>query len=211
MNMSSIDTAPTSSKGKVHPITRWSTPILHRKCQSVTTSQYNTPELDTLVTDMFATMYASTGGVGLAANQIGVDMSVFVYDIEHPVGVQNRGVVCNPVIEVGIKVNPDQETKVRTTTEGCLSFPGISAKVTRPHSVVVRGNDEKGTLVEIKAEGQLAMVMQHEVDHLNGVVYGDHVSREDRDRMDKRYAQLVAEDRYPMDWPVSLAKGKWEF
>jgi len=180
----------------------------------------NTPELDTLIADMFATMYAANG-VGLAANQVGVDMKIFVYDFQASGATRSWGVVCNPIIEV-MKDGPGDQHSMKehhghrqpqqvtqSLTEGCLSYPGISAPVSRPRSITLRGVDQGGSPLEIQAEGHLAQILQHETDHLNGIVYGDHVPKDVRARMDKNYQSLVDKTAYPEDWPVGKAEHKW--
>ena len=196
------------SGGTLRPITRWGTPILHRQLQPVIS--FDT-ELSTLVADMAVTMEAA-GGIGLAANQIGVDLKVFVYgDGDHGKGETVRA-VCNPVVELGDEEDEERKgprKKVQRSTEGCLSLPGVMARCSRSQSVIVRGTDHRGDAVEIHATGWMATVLQHEVDHLNGIVYGDRVSGSIRESLHKKHEDLA--DRFPNDWPVSPTKlqGAW--
>ena len=195
------------SGGRVRPITRWGTPILHRQLQTVVS--YDT-ELSALVADMAVTMEAA-GGNGLAANQIGVDLKAFVYedwDLDDP---DRKGMVvravCNAVVEdVGERDEGEvgSHEQMPDSTEGCLSLPGVMATCSRSQSIVVRGTDHKGATVEIHATGPLATTLQHEIDHLNGIVYGDRVPPDVRDGLNKRHEDLA--DRFPDDWPVSPAK-----
>ncbi len=198
------------SNGKVRPIIRWGTPILHGPIREMASSDFNTTELDTLVADMFATMYAADGA-GLAANQIGVDLKIFVYDVTDK-GKRSWGVFCNPVIEI-LDVQDGARTAQGAPTqsliEGCLSFPGICASVPRHRSMNIRGVDQRGMPVEVYAEGQLAGILQHETDHLNGIVYGDHVPRATREKMDKEFEARQAQGGYPEEWPVGKANHEW--
>src|SRR5207342_3752153 len=116
------------------PMTRWGSPVMHAPCAPVTAYD---DELAALVADMVATMYAADG-VGLAANQIGVDLRVFVFDCHDDDGVQHRGVVCNPVLEV-----PEGRDRVLVEAdEGCLSLPGGFATLARADFARVTGVDE---------------------------------------------------------------------
>ncbi|KIY02631.1 uncharacterized protein Z520_01096 [Fonsecaea multimorphosa CBS 102226] len=233
MSSSQPDPRQGGDGGKVLAIVRWGTPILHRELRPVTA--FNTQELDALVADMFATMYAA-GGVGLAANQIGVDLRVFVYDMDDARGQRRWGAVCNPVIEPssqkpfcddggsndnndhqhqsngagGAAIHPPQvPQRTGSMTEGCLSYPGISASVSRLGTITINGLDPRGEPVTIHATGLFGHVLQHEVDHLNGIVYGDRVSLNRRDEMDRKYRELEAKRAYPDDWPATQSSHKW--
>lgn len=179
--------------GTVRPITRWGTPVMHAKTRQVT--EYG-PELHTLVRDMFATMHAADG-VGLAATQVGVDLAVFIYecpDDDHNIQV---GVVCNP--EVTFPEGRDRQ--LDNSEEGCLSWPGGYQAVSRPDEAVCRGFDANGNPVEVRGTGLLARCLQHETDHLNGMVFGDRLSGRARRKLDQQVESLAY--RYPSDWPVS--------
>ncbi len=120
-------------------------------------------EVRRLVADMFETMYESKG-VGLAAPQIGVNLRVAVIDIgEDPM------VFINPRI---IKSSGKE-----TCDEGCLSFPGLTEKVERARKVVAEATDLDGSVYEIEAEGLMARAIQHELDHLDGVLFVDRISK----------------------------------
>jgi len=168
---------------------------MHRKTRAVT--DYG-PELQQLVADMFATMEAARG-VGLAATQIGVDQAVFVYDCPDEDEVNQVGVVCNPVVELP----PLAERRLAAENEGCLSYPGASIDLARADYAVCRGTDATGAPVEVIGTGILARCLQHETDHLNGIVFGDRLSKRVRRKLDQRRA--LAADYYPDDWPVSPA------
>jgi peptide deformylase len=120
-----------------------------------------------LVEDMFETMHAYQG-VGLAANQVGVLQRVFVIDVPVDDDHRVRTAIVNPVI--------DRREGSETAEEGCLSMPGIYEDVSRALRVRVRGSNEHGEPLDIVAEGYLARAIQHEADHLNGVLFTDRLS-----------------------------------
>ncbi|AFU99634.1 peptide deformylase [Simiduia agarivorans] len=129
-----------------------------------------------LIDDMFETMY-DCPGIGLAATQINVHEQIIVIDISEE---QNQPMVfINPEIEV-----LDQETG--TYDEGCLSVPGFSETVERPIHIRVRALDRDGKAFEIQPDGLLATCIQHEIDHLNGKLFVDHISTLKRDRIRKK-------------------------
>jgi peptide deformylase len=131
-------------------------------------------ELRTLVADMFDTM-AAADGVGLAANQVGVDLRVFVYDCpDDETGETFRGVVVNPVLETSelpgeTMPDPDEDW------EGCLSVPGEQYPTGRAEWARVTGVDLDGSPVEVSGRGFLARCLQHETDHLDGTIYVDRL------------------------------------
>lgn len=126
-----------------------------------------TDEIRALVDDMAETMY-SEPGIGLAANQVGVKKRVAVIDIDHPEGKPDLKVLINPQII-------EREGTIEWE-EGCLSFPGIHVMVERSARVVVRALDRDGAPFELEGEGLLAVAIQHELDHLDGVTLADKVS-----------------------------------
>lgn len=141
-------------------------PVLTTRADEVTVFDAS---LATLVKDMLETM-DHAGGVGLAANQVGVTRRVFVYDCTH---TQHglRGHIINPVWEpVG-----DQ---TQTGNEGCLSIPDISVDTERHHTVRVSGRDVEGRPISLVASGLMARCIQHETDHLDGVLFLKHLSPE---------------------------------
>jgi len=138
-------------------------PVLRRKADEITSFD---DSLRALVADMFETMKAYNG-VGLAANQVGVSQRVFIVDV--PVGedTRERFAVINPVL--------DQREGREAGEEGCLSIPGIYEEVTRATKLRLRGFDEHGKPLEKVAEGYLARAIQHEADHLDGVLFTDRL------------------------------------
>jgi len=159
-------------EGRAHPITTYFTPVLHRRCAPVT--EFG-PELVQLVADMFASM-AAADGVGLAANQIGVDARVFVVDCADEDEVQVVGHVVNPVLVLPT----GRKRRLDLDGEGCLSVPGEYADLARPDRAEVHGVDVHGQPVRIVGTGLLARCLQHECDHLEGVVYVDRLPAEER-------------------------------
>ncbi|WPF65150.1 MULTISPECIES: peptide deformylase [unclassified Corynebacterium] len=152
----------------VLPIRLFGDPVLTTRASEVT--EYNAA-LRTLVEDMTETM-ADAGGVGLAANQVGVLRRVFVFDCSHVTGGL-RGHVINPVWE---PVGEEMEQG----TEGCLSIPDISLSIPRYRQVRLQGTDVEGKPLSITASGLLARCIQHETDHLDGVLYLKRAAAEDR-------------------------------
>ena len=162
----------TRQVGVARPITRYLDPLLHRPCATVISFDEG---LAALIEDMFASMYAAEG-VGLAANQIGVDARVFVYDIADPETAERHvGHVVNPVLRA-----PKGRGHREVDAEGCLSVPGQYADLARADIATVNGVDRTGSPVRVAGTGLLARCLQHEVDHLNGVVYVDLLSRRRR-------------------------------
>ena len=151
-----------------------------------------TDEIRELVSDMFETMYAAPG-IGLAAIQVGVPKRVLVIDLQEP---EEEG--GEPVRDPHVFINPeilqhsDQEVPY---TEGCLSVPDQFAEVDRPDRIRARWLDIDGTPQEEDIEGLLATCLQHEMDHLNGVLFIDHLSRLKRDMILKKLAKLRKEQQ----------------
>jgi peptide deformylase len=142
--------------------------------------------LKTLVTDMLETMYEAPG-IGLAAVQVGVPVRLLVIDLQEP--EQEGG---EPVRDPRVFINPEilwhSDTEV-PYTEGCLSVPEQYAEVMRPDKIRARWQDVDGKTLEQEIEGLLAVCLQHEMDHLNGVLFIDHLSRLKRDMVLKKLAK----------------------
>ncbi|ARF57333.1 peptide deformylase [Streptomyces gilvosporeus] len=175
-------------RGTSRPITVVGNPVLHRECKDVTAFD---DELARLIDDMFASQRTAEG-VGLAANQIGVDLKVFVYDCMDDQGVRHVGAVCNPVLDE----LPAERRVLDDSNEGCLSVPGAYAELPRPDYAVVRGQDATGEPIAIQGTGYFARCLQHETDHLNGYLYIDRLSK--RDRKDALKQMAEKEPRYPV-------------
>ncbi|MEV6830109.1 peptide deformylase [Amycolatopsis sp. NPDC051102] len=153
----------------IHPIVIAGEPVLHQPTREITEFD---EKLSTLVDDMFETMYAAEG-VGLAANQIGLDLRVFVYDCPDDEGVRHKGVVVNPKLETSeipeTMPDPDDDW------EGCLSAPGESYPTGRAKWAKVTGSDIEGNPIEVEGTGYFARCLQHETDHLDGYIYLDRL------------------------------------
>lgn len=124
-------------------------------------------ELEEIVKNMLDTMYGSSG-VGLAASQIGINLRLATIDPSLGEDTAEPIVICNPEII--------SEEGKQSGDEGCLSIPTFNENVVRPMRMVVKGQDLKGEEIEIEAEGLLARAFCHEIDHLNGVLFVDHLS-----------------------------------
>ncbi|MEW2578664.1 peptide deformylase [Streptomyces syringium] len=159
-------------RGTSRPITVVGNPVLHRECKDVTEFD---DKLAQLIDDMFASQRTAEG-VGLAANQIGVDLKVFVYDCPDDEGVRHTGVICNPVLDE----LPADRRVLDDSNEGCLSVPTAYASLARPDYAVVRGQDAKGNPIAIEGTGYFARCLQHETDHLYGRLYIDRLSKRER-------------------------------
>ena len=158
----------------IRPICISGEPVLHEPAAPVGEI---TPEIRQLVADMFETMDAAPG-VGLAAPQIGVGLRIFVYGWTDESGQASRGVAINPDLLISpvdpFDADPEEDT------EGCLSFPGERFALRRADRAVLRALDIDGKPFEIDAQGWLARILQHEFDHLDGVLYLDRLGESDR-------------------------------
>jgi peptide deformylase len=150
---------------KIHEIVKYPDPVLSKPAAPVTEFD---AALKKLIQDMFESMYAAQG-IGLAAPQIGLSKRLTVIDISFKKNPDEKVVLINPEI-IG------QEGK-QFEEEGCLSLPDIREKVHRAARVKVRAQNERGAWFEIEGEELLARAFQHEIDHLNGVLFIDRISR----------------------------------
>ncbi|MGZ8347153.1 MAG: peptide deformylase [Allosphingosinicella sp.] len=150
-------------------------------------------ELRKLIEDMFDTMYAAPG-IGLAAIQVGVPKRLLVIDLQEPAdGDDEEGEpVRNPLVFINPEILETSETS-RPYNEGCLSVPEQYAEVLRPDRVRARWLDRNGVAREEWIDGLLAVCLQHEIDHLNGVLFIDHLSRLKRDMIMKRLIKIRRE------------------
>ncbi|MEU3354050.1 peptide deformylase [Streptomyces sp. NPDC037389] len=175
-------------RGTSRPITVVGNPVLHKECQDVTEFD---EKLAQLIDDMFASQRTAEG-VGLAANQIGVDLKVFVYDCPDDEGVRHVGHVINPVLDD----LPADRRVLDESNEGCLSVPTAYAALARPDYAVVRGQDMHGNPIAVEGTGYFARCLQHETDHLYGYLYIDRLSK--RDRKDALGQMAEGTPRYPV-------------
>jgi peptide deformylase len=187
---------PQTLRGTALRVTEVGEEVLHRRNAEVTEEMFGSERLRTLVDDMFTTM-AVAEGVGLAANQVGMDLAVFVYDCPDQDHQRHAGVICNPVVTL-----PEgKDRRLDKADEGCLSLPGAYSELARPDHAVCRGVDAYGDEVEVVGTGLLARCLQHETDHLNGMVFGDRLAARARKRLYQLHEEIA--DLYPYDWPVS--------
>ncbi len=162
----------------IRPILRYGERPLHETAAEVTAFD---DSLQRLIDDMIDTMYAAPG-VGLAATQVGVPLRVFVVDVS--VGRNARDLI--------VLVNPSFVSRDGTQLEeeGCLSAPGFNATVIRPRQVVVRGFDRHGGALTIEGTDLLARAFQHEMDHLDGVVFIDRLRGIKREMIVRKIQKL---------------------
>lgn len=149
----------------VLPIRTLPDPVLQQKAKRVSIIDGS---LNKLIRNMVETLHSEPGRVGLAAPQIGVSLRVIVIDLPDEAGDM---VLVNPSI---VKRRGE-----RLINEGCLSIPGYFGQIKRAESVTVKGRDQGGKEIRIKADGLLAQVLEHEIDHLNGVLYINHLENID--------------------------------
>lgn len=172
-------------RGNVRRVTEIGEDVLHRTCDEVT--EFGTQELSALIDDLFTTMLVAEG-VGLAANQIGVDAQIFVYDLtDDEQDVRYVGHAINPRIEVR---SPDVTEEMR---EGCLSVPGPAADLFRPYEVVLHAVDQHGQAFSMPATGYLARCFQHETGHVQGQLYVDLLAKRTRRKVLAEMQQVRAE------------------
>jgi peptide deformylase len=164
----------------VYRIVKYGDPILEQPAEPVT--EFGTPELEQLVADMFETMYAHKG-VGLAAPQIALSKRLTVIDTSAGEDDSAKVVLINPEI---VKMEGTQIGE-----EGCLSIPGFREDVKRAKTTVVRGRNVKGEEIEVTGEDLLARAMQHEIDHLNGILFLSRLSMLKRDLIKRKIRKLV--------------------
>ena len=155
--------------------------VLRKKCLKVENIDET---LVTLADDMIETMYAASG-LGLAANQVGVTSDLFVIDVGIEKEKRDPVIIINPVITAS-------EEEV-IAEEGCLSIPEVFAQVKRSQHVEVKGYDLKGNELRYEAEGFLARAFQHEMDHLNGVLFWDNLSKVKRDILQRKFKKKLKE------------------
>ena len=180
------------------PILRYGHPALRQKGARV---ERITPEIRQLVSDMFDTMYAAHG-IGLAAQQVGHALQLTIIDVR---GIEDRP----STLTVGgepadvlsfmplVLVNPELTMQGDPVSgpEGCLSFPELYAEISRPESVRVNAQGVDGRRLEFQCGGLLAKAIQHEVDHLNGVLFIDHISKAAKSELKPELEALMAETK----------------
>jgi peptide deformylase len=177
-------TATPARARKIYPIVKYGDPVLEKPGAMVKTFD---AELETLAEDMFVSMYAAQG-VGLAAPQIGKSMRLAVVDVTTGKNPEAKIVLVNPEI-----IHAEGEAREE---EGCLSIPGFRGYVIRPQFVTVRAQNLKGETFEIRGENLLARAFCHEIDHLNGILFLQHLSMLKRDLIKRKIKKLRKEGEW---------------
>ena len=150
----------------VQNILRMGNPLLLQRAKEIT--EFNTPELNALINDMLDTMRANEG-VGLAAPQIGINLRLVIFGVDHNPRYPDADAIAETIL-----INPSITVVDKTTEEaweGCLSLPGLRGMVARYQQIIYSGFDAKGNAFETEAAGFHARVVQHECDHLDGILY----------------------------------------
>jgi len=168
----------------IRPILKFGATTLHEKATDVSAI---TPGIDALVNDMIDTMYAAPG-VGLAAPQVGVPLRIFVVDIS--IGRDPNGLI--------VMINPQFVVRegMQLEEEGCLSLPGFEATVVRPTRAIIRGLDRDGTEQQREGTGLLARAFQHEMDHLDGKLFIDHLRGIKREVIVRKIKKLTRSGKW---------------
>lgn len=170
----------------VLPVVKYGSPVLRKKGDRI---DKITPEIKALIEDMFDTMH-SARGVGLAAQQVGKALQLTVIDVtgieDRPSTLELNGKSADaeafmPLVLINPEVKPAGPPVAGP--EGCLSFPEIYSDITRPESVDVTALDRHGKSIQFRCGGLLARAVQHETDHLNGILFIDRMTREDKDEL----------------------------
>jgi peptide deformylase len=169
---------PSGIARKIYSIVKYGDPILEKPSSTVTKFD---AELAEMAEDMFATMYAAQG-IGLAAPQIGKSLRLAVVDVTGGKNPEAKIVLVNPEIIHGEGEKREEE--------GCLSIPGFRGYVVRPQFVTIKAQDAKGESFEIRGEDLLARAFCHEIDHLNGILFLQHLSMLKRDLIRRKIKKL---------------------
>ncbi len=177
-NPASPSTEAPAVARKIYPIVKYGDPILEKPTPLLTKFD---AELEKLTEDMFASMYAAQG-VGLAAPQVGLGLRLTVVDVTTGKNPEAKIVLANPEI-----IHAEGEVREE---EGCLSVPGFRGYVMRPQFVTVRAQNAKGETFEIRGENLLARAFCHEIDHLNGILFLQHLSMLKRDLIRRKIKKL---------------------
>ncbi len=180
MATKTAEKTPTQKKftGKIHTVVKWPDPVLARRGEEVTVFD---KALEKLVEEMFESMYAAQG-IGLAAPQIAISKRITVIDVSFRKDPADKLALINPEV---ILLDGKQIEE-----EGCLSLPEIREKVNRAARVRVRAQNVKGEWFEIEGDELLARALQHEIDHLDGVLFIDRLSRLKRELVLRKIRKL---------------------
>ncbi len=162
----------------IHPIVKYGDPILEKPTKPV---EKFDEDFQALIADMFESMYAANG-VGLAAPQVGIGLRVTVIDVSNGKNPEAKLVCANPQITYSEGEQREEE--------GCLSLPGFRGYVARPQYVTIRAQDAAGQEFEMRGEGLLARAFCHEIDHLDGVLFINHLSMLKRDMIKRKIRKM---------------------
>ncbi|HZV60614.1 MAG TPA: peptide deformylase [Candidatus Eremiobacteraceae bacterium] len=173
-----VQSVQTSPARKIYPIIKYGDPVLEKPGAPV--KKFD-DELEQLAEDMFASMYAAQG-VGLAAPQIGLGIQLAVVDVTAGKNPEAKIVLVNPEV-----IHSEGEAREE---EGCLSVPGFRGYVMRPQFVTVRAQNLKGESFEIRGENLLARAFCHEIDHLHGILFLQHLGMLKRDLIKRKIKKL---------------------
>jgi peptide deformylase len=176
--------AAKKSGVKIHTVLKWPDPVLAKRGKEVTAFD---ERLKTLVEEMFESMYEAQG-IGLAAPQIGISERITVIDVSFKKNPEDKLALINPeIVEVDGK---------QVEEEGCLSLPDIREKVSRAGWVKVKAQDVTGKWFEVEGEELLARALQHEIDHLDGVLFIDRISRLKRELVIRKIKKLIKNNEW---------------
>jgi peptide deformylase len=182
----------------VLPIVKYGTPVLRHKGARI---EAVTPTIQKLAADMLETMYVFKG-IGLAAQQVGRAVQLTVVDVreatDRPSSLELDGQPADvagfmPLVLINPEITP--AAKPVAGTEGCLSFPETFAEITRPEVVDVKGLNAEGRRLEFRCGGLLARVIQHEADHLHGILFIDRMDRQTKEQLRPELEQLQTETK----------------
>jgi peptide deformylase len=183
-------------------VTKYGNPVLRQKGAGI---EKITPEIKQLIADMFETMYA-TKGIGLAAQQVGKAVQLTVIDVrgvtDRPSTLELAGKSADvesfmPLVLINPEIKPLTDPVLGP--EGCLSFPELYGDVLRPESVEVKALNEKGKPIEFRCGGLLARAVQHETDHLNGILFIDRMDRKSKSELRDELDLLQAETKAALE------------
>lgn len=183
----------------IYPIVLFGDPVLKRKAKTI---EPGAIDIDTLIDDMFETMDAANG-VGLAAPQIGMSIRLFVVDTEPIVEDDEKG-LRQAFINPEIVEESGEEWKFE---EGCLSIPGVREDVSRQDTVKIKYQDHNWEHKEMEVDGMLARVIQHEYDHIEGILFTDHISTFKK-KLIKKKLENISKGKVSADYRVRIPAKK---
>ena len=184
------------------PVIKYGHPVLRQKGARI---ESVTLEIKQLIADMFETMYAAKG-IGLAAQQVGKALQLTVLDLravtdrESKLALKGKPAELEEIMPL-VLINPEVKplNDLVAGPEGCLSFPEMYGEISRPESVDVKALNEKGKPIEFRAGGLLARAVQHEVDHLNGILFIDRMDRKTKNELRDELELLQAETKAALE------------